>query len=111
MQIYFGQIYVEPEVAFPFSTQFQQLLGTEITSLVQPSTGFVEKYGIDWDVMIRISAKTKIENNEVLGPWVCKRDQDVECTVFLPYDVIDRAKSGHEIALQFLLDGTCEACR
>ncbi len=40
--------------------------------------------------MFRMSAKTKISEVEIKGPKVFKKTKDVEYSIFLPYDVIDR---------------------
>ncbi len=111
MKVHFGQIYVEPGIAFPFSHHFQLRLGKELSSLIQPSTVFLQEYGTDWELMFRISAKTDIDNNEIRGPSVYKSDKDVEYTVFLPYDVITRTEDIPQAALKFLLTGCCHVFR
>ncbi len=107
MKIYFGQIYITPGIAFPFSFQFQRWLSEEITALVAPSAHFTRKYGDDWDLNIRISAKRAIGDNEIRGPSVFKKTKDVEFTVFLPFDTIHREMSIVQAAFGFLLQGVC----
>lgn len=105
MKVWFAQIYIEPGVSFPFSHLFQRYLSNEITALVQPSEKFLELYGRDFNLIFRISAKRGISSNEIKGPTVFKRAQDVEYTVFLPFDVINRATESGKAALELLLAG------
>lgn len=109
MKVHFGQIYIEPGVNFPFSHGFQLRLGKEITDLVSPSPSFIKKYGPDWELMFRISAKSGREDNEIRGPTVFRKDKDLEYTVFLPDDTIKRSTKVPETAMQFLLEGCCTA--
>ncbi len=103
MKIHFGQIYIEPGVFFPFSCLFQRLLSDEVSALLEPSTKFIQRYGADWELVFRISAKRAIPDNEIRGPSVFKKDKDVEFTIFLPFDVIRSSAS----AIEFLLQGVC----
>lgn len=111
MKVHFGQIYVEPGITFPFSHHFQLHLGTAITSLVKPSGAFIDKYGPDWELMFRISAKTSIEDNEVKGPTVYQTDKDVEYSIFVPYEVVVRSDDICQSALRFILNGCCDVFR
>jgi hypothetical protein len=107
MRVYFSQIYIKPGVRFPFTHHFQRRLSDEITALVEPSARFIEKYGIDFELTFRISAKQIIPDNEIKGPTVSRRTKDVEYTVFLPFDVITRQSEVPQNALRFLLRGVC----
>lgn len=107
MNVYFGQLYIEPGASFPFSHSFQLYLAEVVTSLVTPSETFVQKYGADFDLMIRVSAKRRIQDNEIVGPTVFRKTKDVEYTVFLPFDVTSRDSNMSRSALLFLLQGTC----
>jgi len=107
MKVHFGQIYIKPGVAFPFSHLFQRRLSDEITALVLPSAAFVQLYGDDWQLIFRISAKRNITDNEIRGPSVFKKAKDVEFTIFLPFDVIQRDASIAQSAIVFLLRGVC----
>ena len=107
MRIYFGQIYLQPGVTFPFSFLFQNRLSEEVSALVLPSPNFVQEYGEDWKLMFRISAKRAITDNEVRGPTVFRKDKDVEYTIFLPFDVITTSESEAKCAIEFLLQGVC----
>ena len=111
MNVHFGQIYIQPGVTFAFSTRFQRWLADEITRLVQPSASFIKKYGSDWELIFRISAKTQIDDNEIKGPTVFKKDKDVEYTLFLPFDTITQSDRVPQSALQFLLKGCCGVFR
>jgi len=111
MKVHFGQIYMQPGVTFPFSTRFQRSLGDEITQLVQPSATFIRKYGTDWELMFRISAKTQIDDSEIRGPTLFKKDKDIEYTVFLPFDTIAQSGQVPQSALQFLLKACCHVFR
>jgi hypothetical protein len=107
MKIYFGQIYVTPDVEFPFTISFQQRLSGEVSALLKPPESFIRRYGADWDVIFRVSAKRAITDNEIRGPSISKKDKNVEFTVFLPFDVIQSADAVSVSAIQYLLRGTC----
>jgi hypothetical protein len=107
MKVHFGQIYIQPGAAFPFSFLFQRRLSEEVSALITPSAKFTQLYGADWDLMFRISAKRSIPDNEVRGPTVLRKDKDVEFTIFLPFDVIQTTASVLRSAIEFLLRGVC----
>ena len=111
MKVHFGQIYIEPGIAFPFSHHFQRRLAADITSLITPSAAFIATYGADWELMIRISAKTGIDENEIRGPSVYMADKGVEFSVFVPYDVVVRSDDIRQSSLQFILNGCREVFR
>jgi len=104
MRIYFGQIYIEAGVSFPFSHIFQHRLSEEVTALATPSPLFVKKYGDDWDLMFRISAKAALRDTEIRGPSVFKKDKDVEYSIFLPFTIIRAAEDVARTAIEFLFD-------
>jgi len=106
--VQFGQIYVQPGVSFPFSAGFQRRLSREVTELVEPSPKFIKKYGSDFTLIFRISAKQGLEDNEIYGPAVFRKDKDVEYSVFLPFDVIATHSDAPRYALRFLLKGVCK---
>jgi hypothetical protein len=90
MRIYVSQIYIEPGVAFPFKHRFQKFLSATLSDVVQVSPLFNERYGPDYDLMFRMSAKSCLAVPEIRGPTVFKRDRNVEFTVFLPFDSTTR---------------------
>ncbi len=102
MRIYFGQIYIEPGVSFPFSHLFQHRLSEEFTALTVPSPLFVKKYGQDWDLMFRISAKAAIRDTEIRGPSAFRKDKDVEYSIFLPFTIIRAAEDPQRTAVESL---------
>ncbi|WP_406694612.1 hypothetical protein V5E97_26440 [Singulisphaera sp. Ch08] len=108
MKIGFSQIYVEPSACFPFSHLFQRRLSEEVTALVEPSALFVERYGEDFELMFRISAKQALDDTEIRGPTVFKKTKDVEYTTFLPFAVIMRQADAPRHAIIFLLKGVYE---
>ena len=105
MKVYFGQIYIEPGVEFPFSHVFQRHLSQEITALIVPSPRFLYEYGNDFNLVFNVSAKRAIQDNEIKGPTVFRETSDVEYTVFLPFDVIVSNSEVPKCALEFLLKG------
>ena len=107
MTIHFGQIYVQPGVNLPFTHRFQLHLSKAMSDLVAPSPAFVERYGSDYDLMFRISARKGLPDAEVLGPTVFRKARDVEYTVFLPFDVITRSSDVPRTALRYLLHSVC----
>lgn len=108
MEIHFGQIYITPGATFPFSWQFQGRISEELTALVSPSPKFKEKYGSEFNLIFNISAKKQIQENEIRGPTVFKKDKDVEYSIFLPFDVIKQNSDVLRTALQYLLRGVCD---
>jgi hypothetical protein len=103
MKIYFGQIYVEPGVEFPFSHLFQQRLSEEASALVGTPDSFTREYGDEWSLMFRISAKRRISRSEIHGPAVFRKTKDVEYTVVLPFDVVQNETNAAKAALRELL--------
>lgn len=57
MKIYFGQLYIQAGISFPFSSSFQRFLSEEVSKLVEMSPKFEQSYGIEYELMFRISAK------------------------------------------------------
>lgn len=108
MKVWFMQVYTEPGVNFPFSHHFQGRMSREVTALVKPSGKFSEKYGEDFELMFRISAKESLQENLVTGPDVFRKTKDVEYLVFLPFGVIMRHADAPKVALQYLLKGVCD---
>ena len=105
MKIYFGQIYIEAGVSFPFSFLFQRHLSDVVTELTTPSPMFLKKYGDDWDLIFRISAKSAIQDTEVRGPTVFRKDKNVEYSIFLPFSSIRQKPNVSQTAIQILFDG------
>jgi hypothetical protein len=65
---------------------------------------FVKKYGEDWDLMFRISAKAAIRDTEIRGPSVFRKDKDVEYSIFLPFTVVRDTQDASRTAIEFLFD-------
>ena len=106
MRVFVGQIYIRPGIDFPFSHHMQSWLSEQLTALASPGPAFLKSYEKTFDLMIRVSAKTEIGENEIKGPTVFKKDKDVEYTVFLPFDAIRAAGArGRRLAAERLLDG------
>jgi hypothetical protein len=105
MNISVGQIYVEAGVSLPFSHLMQIWLGQQLSTLVLLTPDFAKVHGTDFALVIRISARKGLKENDVKGPTVFKRTKDVEYTLFLPYDTIVKCSDGRRIATEFILDG------
>jgi hypothetical protein len=105
MKVFFGQIYIEPDVAFPFSIAFQQRMSGEMTKLVEPSDHFISEYGEDWNLIFRISSKRSLPENELRGPTVFAKEKDVEYSIFLPFDEITADDDWARSALHHLMNG------
>ena len=86
MKIYIAQFYLEAGVAYSLSYCFQSFLGDELSGRVDLSKQFIEKYGEDYELMFRVSAKSSLAEPEVKGPTVFKDDKDIEYSIFLPFD-------------------------
>lgn len=104
MRVHFGQIYIESGVAFPFSHAFQRRMSDEVSSLVDPSPLFVKKYGADYDLIFRISAKAAIRETEIRGPSVFRKNKDVEYSIFLPFTVIRDSGDVIRAAMGYIFD-------
>ncbi|MCY2962047.1 MAG: hypothetical protein NT069_00065 [Planctomycetota bacterium] len=89
MKVFVAQFYVEPGVEYLFSHHCQRLLSAEISKRVIPSDEFCGKYGEDYSVIFRMSAKSGIPESVVRGPNVFRRDKEVEFTIFLTFDKND----------------------
>ena len=89
MKIFVGQIYIKAGVAFPFSLRFQKWLGDALSERVEVSPAFSSEFGSGFSLGLRISAKDDIEQPEIKGPTVFKRDKTVEFTIFLPHGAND----------------------
>jgi hypothetical protein len=100
MKVYFGQIWVTSTAQLNFSHHFQIALSDVVSGLVAPSREFIQRFGEDYCLTIRISAKNGISNNEIKGPIVYKRDKEAEFVVFLPFDSIIASKDGRRSAIR-----------
>jgi hypothetical protein len=105
MKVHFGQLYIREGVSFPFSCNFQRYLAREVTAITAPSPEFAKKYGREFAIIFRISAKTSTDDNEIKGPTVFRKEKDVEYSIFLPFDVIRREDDVPRAALRYLLKG------
>ena len=85
MTVHFGQIYIRPGITYPFSFHFQKWLSRSVSELIEPSPTFLKKYGADWNLIVRISAKADIESLEIRGPSRFPKDRDVEYSIFLQH--------------------------
>ncbi|GGP73003.1 hypothetical protein [Shewanella algicola] len=88
MRVFVGQIYIQAGVNYPFSHEFQKWVGDELSRLIEPSDAFIEKYSEEFELMFRLSAKAELDEIEIKGPTVFKKDKDIEFTIFLPYQRI-----------------------
>ena len=105
MKIFVSQIYIQVGINFPFSHVFQKYIHEMLSACTHPSETFIRRYGADFTLMFRMSAKEKITETEIAGPTVYKKDKDVEYSLFLPFDRISSSKDKHEAALQHLFAG------
>lgn len=85
MRIFVGQIYVKAGVVFPFSLRFQRWLGDALSERVEVSSQFKNKFGTGIGLGLRLSAKDDIDQPEIQGPTLFKREKTVEFTMFLPH--------------------------
>ena len=95
IKIFIGQIHIKAGISFPFSLRFQKWLGDALSELVEVSSEFSSKHGSDFGLGFRISAKDDIEEPEIKGPTIFKRDKTIEYSVFLPH----KANDYHDIAV------------
>ncbi len=105
MKIHFGQIYIEAGASFPFTHKYQLAISENVSKLVVPSDSFVSLYGQDYELMIRVSAKKGLKENEIKGPTVFKKEKDIEFTIFLPHDILIGKDNWAEETTIFLLKG------
>ncbi len=107
MKIHVIQLYIDPETEYPFNWRFQVRMSKELSSMVTPSQKYLTKYGRTFDLIFYMSAKKDLKDNDIMGPGVYRKDKDVEYSVFLPADVINRSRNVPESALTFFLKGVC----
>jgi hypothetical protein len=103
-----SQIYAQVGVSFPFSWHFQRLLTDKLTEVLRPSPKFSHRYGDDFTIIFRISAKAEIADIEIRGPTVYKKAKDVEYSIFLPYKIISQEggkEARYNRALEYLFMG------
>ncbi len=105
MQVFLRQIYIELGASYPFSHIFQHRMSKEVGSRVVASENFKKKYGTNYQLGFNLSAKRSIQENEIRGPTVFKKQRDVEFTIFLPFDTIARKRDPLMGALNYLFQG------
>jgi hypothetical protein len=105
MKVFISQLYIQPGVSFPFSHHMQSWLHEALSALAVPSPAFTDKYGADFNLIVRLSAKRELKQNEIKGPTVFKKEKDVEYTLLLPFEAIIEQGDMCRAALAFLFDG------
>lgn len=108
MKIYVSQIYIEAGVNFPFTHIFQGWIGEKLSSITEASESYKRRYGEDFNLIFRMSAKAGINETEIKGPTVFKKTKDVEYSIFLPFITISVEENSLELALRYLLAGVIE---
>lgn len=108
MKIYVAQIYPEVKCNFPFTHHFQRFLTEQLSENAGGSSYFSQKYGMEFDLIFNMSAKTGIEDVQVFGPTVFKRTKDVEYTVFIPFNLETSKRTNLKKVLRFLFKGICD---
>lgn len=111
MRVFVCQVYVEVGAVFPFTLAMQQWLGQELTAIARPRSRWLERYGADFDLNIRVSARRSLTSNDIRGPSVSRKGKDVAYSIFLPYTIISQADDGCAEATGWLLDGIGEVFR
>lgn len=86
MNIYVSQFYIEAGANYPFSHRFNHFISKAIADRIASPESFVQKYGEDFDLIFRMSARSDIQDTLIKGPAVFQRDKDVEYSIFLPYN-------------------------
>lgn len=89
----------------PFATYFQRFLSDKLTDQAYPTSTFIDKYGSDYSLIFRLSAKHELDANEICGPTVFRKDKDVEFTIFVPFRKVTESNSPTRTALGYLFDG------
>ncbi|MGC3967439.1 MAG: hypothetical protein QM775_08740 [Pirellulales bacterium] len=104
MKASFGQVYIEPGVNLPFSHHFQHKMSSCVTSHIKASKKFADICGVGGRLGFNVSAKRNINSFYVHGPTVFKKTNDIEFTVFLPFDVIVASSKAPKVAVTQLFD-------
>jgi hypothetical protein len=107
VEVSFSQLYIEAGANLPFSHVFQRYISNETTAAVRPSPQFAKRYGPGFNLGFNISAKRGLKDNEIAGPSVMKKAKEIEYTIFLPFDVVERQPEPARSALEFLFAGVC----
>ena len=99
-----SQFYIEPGVFFPFSWHFQKYFNGALNELVPPSSEFCSRYGADYDLVFRMSAKRRIESTELRGPSRYPKAKSIEYSIFLPFDQVIATEEWKDRVLSTLFD-------
>jgi len=86
MQIHVSQCYIEGGSTYRFSHIFQNYISEQISEFVEMSPEFISAYSENFELIFNMSAKAALKENEVLGPTIFNKDNDVEYSIFLPFD-------------------------
>lgn len=134
MRLYITMFPVEQGAEFPFNCTFQRYISEQVTSMVFPSAWFSAKYGEDWNLIFRISAKWSPDDDdtergvrlsgdaraklaryrsftseplrvELRGPTVFKKDKDVEYSIFLPFRRVIESDTPPVTTLKYIFAG------
>lgn len=106
MKVSVVQVYIRENVNFPFTYLMQVFVSEELTALAHDSAAFHTSYGPEYELIINMSAKRGINDNEVRGPTVFRKGRKtVEYSIFLPFDTIVEHPERLRLAMQYLLDG------
>ena len=105
MIVSIGQVYIKPGVRFPFSHLMQVWVSEALSSVADNCADFQMNYGCDFELIVRVSADTQIADNMLKGPTVFRENKVVECSLFLPFDIISKDPEGCRAAMKFLMAG------
>jgi hypothetical protein len=134
MQVYITMFPIESGAYVPFNHVFQRYMYEQVTKLIAPSSWFAAKYGEDWKLIFRISARWSPDEDdtdrgvklsetaraslaryrsftsdplrvEVRGPTIFKKAKDVEYSIFLPFRHIVERGNPTVAALQHIFAG------
>lgn len=89
----------------PFSNDFQIDFAKQLEKFVAASPSFTEKFGPGWSLSLCFSGKSSIRDTEIAGPGIYRKGKAVEFSIFIPYDVVSKARDAPRSTLEFLFQG------
>ena len=75
MKIHVAQFYIELYMEFPFSFDFNHYISDVLNRFLSAPASFLKKYSVEYDIIIRLSAKKNLFEPEIRGPTLIQKRQ------------------------------------
>lgn len=86
-----------------FSYLFNEWISKTVSAMVEPSQLFLDKWGPDFVIIIRINFASKRTSTDFRGPITYKRDKQVEWVCHLPMSAVIMSKNPKKTAIDIVL--------